>query len=205
MFKPSFNIPGVPDDWFDDVPGIPDDWFNIPTSPGEAWDQIKDMASDAWQNIKDCVSGIIDWEDLADWLVKAIRTPLKQVSKDIVEPGVYVPHGLDIIEDILGGGWKLLKEFVKITMPSPNDILDCFQSGTNYVPRDGAYYLHRGEAVVPAAQNTGTGGNITFINRGIITTNDIDTWFAERMDKAQSRKIGIQYQPIKTDQVGLSL
>ena len=216
-----FNVPGIKDDWlkpgkgkpgFDDlfpggnVPGIPDDWFNIPTNPDEAWDQLKDMGKDVWNNIKDCVSDIIDWDDLGEWLLKMVRQPLKQVSKDMVAPGVYHPDGLKVIEDILGGGWKLIKEFIKEFVPSPKDILGCFETGTNYVPRDGAYYLHQGEAVVPARENSaGPRINISFVNKGIITTNDVDAWFAERFERVQSRRMGIQYQAIKMDQVGLAL
>lgn len=35
------------------------------------------------------------------------------------------------------------------------DALPAYAVGTNYVPQDGLAFLHRGEAVVPAAQNTG--------------------------------------------------
>jgi hypothetical protein len=38
--------------------------------------------------------------------------------------------------------------------------LPMLEVGTNYVPKDGAYYLHQGEAVQPAAYNPAVGGSM---------------------------------------------
>ncbi|MDZ4253208.1 MAG: hypothetical protein U1A72_11640, partial [Sulfuritalea sp.] len=42
-------------------------------------------------------------------------------------------------------------------------------TGTPFVSRDGPAFLHRGEAVIPAAENNGGGGGMTVINQFTIT------------------------------------
>lgn len=50
-----------------------------------------------------------------------------------------------------------------------------YQGGTEYVPKTGLYGLHKGEAVIPAEENTrGEGGNITIINYNQV--NDPNTF-----------------------------
>jgi hypothetical protein len=48
-------------------------------------------------------------------------------------------------------------------------------TGTNYVPQEGPYYLHKGEAVVPAKYNPGAGGQMPSMIRvvGAISGRDI--------------------------------
>ena len=48
-----------------------------------------------------------------------------------------------------------------------------YATGTNYVPETGIYLLHRGEAVIPAAQNASgsSGGGDIIINGGITLPN----------------------------------
>jgi len=42
-------------------------------------------------------------------------------------------------------------------------VYEGYATGTNYVPRTGPYLLHQGEAVIPAADNTGWGGGVTIV------------------------------------------
>ncbi|HUR86336.1 MAG TPA: hypothetical protein VMY78_13425 [Solirubrobacteraceae bacterium] len=61
--------------------------------------------------------------------------------------GGIVPEALEHVLDPSVVGWGLRE----------GGVLGSFKHGTDYVPRDGIYGLHRGEAVVPASTN-GTGG-----------------------------------------------
>lgn len=63
-------------------------------------------------------------------------------------------------------------------------------TGTNYVPADGPYYLHKGEAVVPEKYNPGNGDNPIIFNFGsVIRGNDLKI-IAERTDYKRMRTIG---------------
>jgi hypothetical protein len=42
-------------------------------------------------------------------------------------------------------------------------VYEGYATGTDYVPRTGPYLLHQGEAVIPAADNTGWGGGVTIV------------------------------------------
>jgi hypothetical protein len=53
---------------------------------------------------------------------------------------------------------QAVKNFAQNT--NSQSVLDSYADGTNYVPQTGLYQLHEGEAVIPANQNTGTGGAV---------------------------------------------
>ena len=59
-------------------------------------------------------------------------------------------------------------------------LIPMLAQGTNYVPRDMFAYLHEGEAVVPAAYNTGTKG--TTIGSIYITGSNADEIFGTSLN-----------------------
>jgi hypothetical protein len=68
--------------------------------------------------------------------------------------------------------------------------------------------LHRGEAVIPAEENISAGrGRVTiqFVNRGVITTPDVQTWFADMMAGIREGRVGEEYLTRDIEIVGLNI
>ncbi len=73
--------------------------------------------------------------------------------------------------------------------------------------------LHGDELILPekegrayqAGQGQGRGGNVYFINKGIVTTDDIDAWFAERQASVREGRVGEQYQLSSEVEAGIDL
>ncbi len=61
-------------------------------------------------------------------------------------------------------------------------LLGSYENGTNYVPMDGAYYLHRGESVTPAGQNRPLDVKITVAGDGSRASD----YFVDQFNKAQA-------------------
>lgn len=93
--------------------------------------------------------------------------------------------------DWVGAEFKKLKEIsVSITytnagplgnIPTGIDVnIPQFATGTPYVPQDMLAIVHKGEAIIPAAQNNGGSGGLTvyLVNNGIMGMADAENWVA---------------------------
>jgi len=181
--------------------------IDIIENPAQAWEDLKDYAEDQWDNIRGCFDAFVDWDELRDFLVDMIRAPLKSVTKDLVDPDQFYPTGNGVLKDLLNDVPSLIWEFIKDQVGDVSDLIGCtmgYETGTNYVPQDGLYRLHQGEAVVPASENSG-GGPTLVLKNCVVTTNDIQNWFANMMDETQARRLGHRYQTERIDQIGLKL
>jgi len=125
-------------------------------SPAEEITKMKD----ALVNFKDAMrSGIFDISDAFVDMMMGVEVKWGDLLKSLIAQ--LIKSGLqDLIIKLLSGGGIL---------GSIGGFLG-FQGGTPYVPKTGAYMLHRGEAVVPAHRNVSyvrnynSGGNTTNYN-----------------------------------------
>jgi hypothetical protein len=93
------------------------------------------------------------------------------------------------------GAWRRQTEAIKAardasySYQSPYNIPG-YQTGTPYVPQTGPAILHRGEAVIPAAQNRGGGGggvtyNFVYAPKlSLGNRYEMDEWFRDGLRKA---------------------
>ena len=109
----------------------PTDIIDIITEPlkgvpviGETIEKLKEFA---------------DFEWIWDYVKRSIRTPLEQVSKDLVTPGKHYSNPIDTITNILGN----------IKLPSLR------QGGI--LPHTGFFYGHKGEQVITEKEVKGRG------------------------------------------------
>jgi len=171
----------------------------------DGWEGAKDHIEDIYNYFQDCFDEMIDWDAFWALIHDLIRLPLKQVSKDLATPEMYYTDVTGTLDDIFSKAPDLIWEYLKGQFSDPLDWLDCLHTGTDYVPRTGTYLLEEGEAVVPKGQNAGGGSQIIFINKGIITTSDVDGWFADRMESVRVGRRGYSYQTVESDTVGLRI
>jgi hypothetical protein len=147
-----------------------------------------------------------DKDYLLEILMESIRLPLRQVSKDLREPGKYYTDGIGSIVDVLRNADKMIEATTGVDISGGLEALgiDVFKNGTNYVPKDGLAYLHQGEAVVPAQQNNGAMPVVILVN-GNVVAEDLPGLVQHGLDEAQGRGSGVQYQTISIDQIGLDV
>jgi hypothetical protein len=101
------------------------------------WQQVSSVLSTVWKDIK---GGFVDF-------INFIIGGLNQLIAFELLPFNFVIKGLDMIP-----GVKIPE--LKLTIPN----IPKFDVGTNYVPNDMLAMVHRGEMIVPKAQNPYAGG-----------------------------------------------
>jgi post-segregation antitoxin (ccd killing protein) len=119
------------------------------------------------------------WEGMGK-LLKSIATDIAQIvfRKAVTEPLGAAVSGIFKDGNIIG---RLSNAISGTQAPAPVSdavAVPSYDVGTDYVPHDMIAKVHRGEAIIPAAENTGgaRGGGVT-----IVQTNNIDS----RSDRAE--------------------
>lgn len=113
--------------------------------------------------------------DLVSSVERAIGQLLARQAAESLFGGGTAGGGFlgSILSSLFGGG----------AAPIPS-----FAVGTNYVPRDGLAMIHRGEAIIPAAQNRGGFGGMSVTNHFAIT-GPVDRRTQDQIALAVSRSI----------------
>lgn len=119
------------------------------------------------------LKGFRDGEGLADVFLEELKAQFgKTVLQPIIDPIVQVGN------DLLQAGLKSL--FSSFGLPS-------FAVGTDYVPRDMIAQIHKGERIVPAAQNRGGSGQAVTVIQNF-TVGDVATGAMVRQAVAGSER-----------------
>jgi hypothetical protein len=124
-----------------------------------AWSAIQNVTATAWENIKDAITSRIQsaW-DFVRGILRQMLVGIKSATDAIPGPN---PAG-----NALQSGIDALRPGPQV----PGGFAPRLQHGTPYVPRDMLAFLHRGEAVIPAALNRG-GMGMTVQNMTIVLPN----------------------------------
>jgi hypothetical protein len=123
--------------------------------------------------------------DLADQWVKYLKQTITDLDKGLLNPRTLTidcSGALAQLQDVMNKmsqiasmtGVSLGNQVAPATSQSTSPVIDSFASGTNYVPRTGLYQLHKGEAVTPAAQNSGGSPRPVTISMGNIVINGVN-------------------------------
>ncbi len=117
-------------------------WEGIRLTVAETWDKIKQYFSDTWEGIKIIVGDAIDWLMVK---IQPFISAFEKVKSGVSWIGEKTGTAADwAYRTVMGGG----------------------QFGIDNVPRSGAYYLHKGETVMPAGALAGGGSVVVNINGG---------------------------------------
>jgi len=124
----------------------------IKTVTGRVWDNIISYTSDIWSFVKAQVSY---WADIIISTIDKIRTAISWVWSGFISEASRVWNE---VKDVVISAIRKIIEAIN-TMNSaisgaPTISLPSYQHGTPYVPETGLALLHKGEAVIPAGQNT---------------------------------------------------
>ena len=127
---------------FSIISGIFDVFIGILTGDWErAWEGIKNIVRGAANVIIGIINAIIG---AAESMVNAIGGAVNRI------PAFDVPDWVPGI----GGGTFGLPNIPQVTFPR----VPTLKTGTNYVPSEGLYHLHKGEQVTPKKYNPSAGG-----------------------------------------------
>ena len=124
----------------------------------EAFDELESQQKDNTKFARDM--GFTFTSAFEDAVIggKKLSDVLKGLSQDIariiLRKSITEPLGAAISGSISGSG---IGDFFKKLLPK-------FDAGTDFVPRDMIAQVHKGEAIIPAGQNTGGGDLIVNIN-----------------------------------------
>lgn len=108
------------------------------------WTGLKNFFSEFWENVKNVTGRAIDW--------------LMNKIQPFIDAFDVVKSGISWVGEKAGGAVSSAWEWTK-------GLLGGGQFGIDNVPRSGAYYLHKGETVVPPGHSVG-GGITVNINGG---------------------------------------
>jgi hypothetical protein len=98
------------------------------------------------------LTGKANFSDLANSIIRDLTRI--QIKKNLTDP--IVKAGTSFLDDLFKG----FGSSGSSSTPAFDASLPYYAQGTNYVPNDGPAFLHKGEAVIPAAQNNGGGGGL---------------------------------------------
>lgn len=145
-------------------------WQQLSVSAGNWWGVIQTAGGAAatfigqqWRDLVALFKGFgSDFEAvgraIADdfWAIAgAVQAVIDKVQQ-LIDLIPSIPEPGDLLDDALGGAGNFLGGAIS-NLPG-------FASGTPFVPRDMLAVVHRGEAIIPAAQNrAGTYGNVAYI------------------------------------------
>lgn len=164
-------------------------WQGLTNKLSEAWETLKSFGQWLWDKVTNpFVQASIKLLNFGKWVWDTITKPLKTIKDNLSSLGTYLWNK---ITDALSSIWEKLKNigtymYRKVT----NSIKEAFsgfkfgwswwwkkedskQIGANYIPKEGLYYLHRGEKVLnpSQAQRETTNKTINFKPTFNVTTN----------------------------------
>jgi hypothetical protein len=152
-----------------------------------------DIAANVAEGIGALISGDMGITDFFDMILNSVLEFAKAFGRQLVALGV-AKTALDKLFLIPGAGAvAIVAGMALMTMASvmqasfsKGPSMPALATGTNYIPNDGAYYLHQGEAVVPKKFNEGGMMPQTITVRGVISGRDINL-VSERYSYSTSR------------------
>uniref|UniRef100_A0A6M3XLZ7 Putative tail protein n=1 Tax=viral metagenome TaxID=1070528 RepID=A0A6M3XLZ7_9ZZZZ len=126
-------------------------WNSIKGDTSTIWGSISSIISSAVGGIKIVIGGMISTIESAWATAQKIYNWIKdklEDAQDILDEGV-------TIGPTTSPGWGPGGTSVPTPEPvTPLPVYGYHQFGTPYIPKTGLYGLHKGEAVIPASQNT---------------------------------------------------
>ena len=124
---------------------------------------MNEFAKSAAQDIQTALADFLfdPFADGLDGMVKRFGTTIKKMISDAV--------AADLAKRLFGdlggkGGSGQLGGWVGEGLGWLKKVLPSFAVGTDYVPRDMVANIHKGERIIPAAQNNGAGGHSIVVN-----------------------------------------
>lgn len=129
----------------------------------ETTDLLNEFAKSAAQNIQTALADFLldPFAEGMDGMVKRFGEAIKRMIAEAV--------AADLAKRMFGdlggkGGSGQLGGWVGEGLGWLSKVLPSFAVGTDYVPRDMVANIHKGERIIPAAQNSGAGGHSIVVN-----------------------------------------
>lgn len=135
---------------------------------GDAWNAAKGLGDSIYNGIKAGIEGIVTWvTDQINALIRAYNSipvvpKIGEIGGPNPQTGSY-PNAPPLDTwDPIGQRWVTAEEMaMRTALRVANTPVPMYQSGISFVPRNMLALLHRGEAVIPASQNTPGAGGVT--------------------------------------------
>lgn len=119
---------------------------------------FKDLAVSVGESIGEIIAGTGNIEGFLNKILSAVVGFAKQFGEVLIAIGVakvaLEKIGISGVGAIIAGTALVALATVASKLLSKGPEVPGYEVGTNYVPRDGLAYLHKGEAVVPKKYNT---------------------------------------------------
>jgi len=129
-------------------------------------DVMSDFARKAAENIQDAMANFLfdPFSEGLRGMLEGFTTMLRRMVAEAMAADIaralFGRTVGGIGEGIVGAALSGFLGSTQAPAPVVNlDRMATFAAGTDFIPRDGLAFLHKGEAVIPAAQNSGRGGN----------------------------------------------
>jgi hypothetical protein len=139
----------------------------------------EDILSSAAEGFGLLIAGDMGLNDFFDSMLSLIADFAKQFGKLLISMGLAKISlenlGMSGIGAVIAGTALIVTATAMNSLLSSGPQMQGLATGTNYVPNDGPYYLHQGEAVVPKKYNNGNGAGMPAMIRvvGNISGRDI--------------------------------
>lgn len=128
---------------------------------GDKTEKISDAARELGFTFQSAFEDAILAGEKFDDLLVAIE---KDIARIIIRQAITEPAGNAIAKAVSGFNFgSLFGSGGGEAAAVAAGIAPAYATGTDFVPRDGLAYLHRGEAVIPAAENRGGGSGVSVV------------------------------------------